>query len=318
MKRKLCQPFEKLNKLFDQPFEKVDNPVKKRFFKKILLGSYISWVPYVQHTEYFIIGLDEDNTVHLFDKEHETVILIHDVKDIFSVKDSIHGINLNGKLITIYVGTDDPAGYILTIVPQFEKAFTFYNAYFVTATDKNTYFFLCKGNGFITPIKIPHYLKRIIWRSYDIDDIFYRIYIGIDHNDQFCVILEDNTICSLGRCPEEEMLRLLGDNFEKQQINDMIKELLHGKKEEMVIDCLGKKIDVKMIRDSDVGIAADKDGRVYFSGSDKNKVIDTDNESYEWIESPYFIKVKPKTKKKQQDKLFNLLKMKKNCDLIFF
>jgi hypothetical protein len=309
MKRK----FDEIVKKDDQPVQPVkkdDKPVEKRFFKKILFGKCAST------GESCIIGLDENNTVHLFDKERKKTIFICDTKNVFEANNYIYGIDLNGKLFSIRKDINKPAVYS-EIDLQFEKMFCFPNAFFANTTDKNTYFSLIAKDNIPKPIKIPYYLKKIIKKSYVKDDKTYHIYIGIDHNYQFCIIGKDSTMYGFGRYPKEDMIRLLINKFTEKEIDDMINELLYEKKEERIIDCLEKKMDVKMIYDClNFSVAADRDGRVYFGGKEKYQFIKTDDKSDGWIETPYFIKVKTKTKKKQKDKLFNILKLKKNCDLL--
>jgi hypothetical protein len=302
---------------------------KKIFFKKIVFLSRWAY------------GLDENYNLYRFDNDEMKLFIKSDVKNIFNNESNDYkrafGIDLNGKLFGIL----DPEIYYFNFNLQVEKLFILGDLFFVNTVDKNTYYFYhYTGNIKTTeviPKKFPYYLKKIFLYascvSNDLSDT-YEIYFAMDHNNQFYMwkMIPINTIekinC-LGRNPIKQMIQLLNEYLpenivrrplseEKDEdgINDFIKEFLYGK-EEFTIYCCDKEVSVKMVYNTrDLKMATDRDGKVYLGEYHKGLFIDIGRKLDRWVESPYFIKKKPKfTRKKQQDKLFNLLKNGKNCDL---
>jgi hypothetical protein len=307
----------KYKRKLDQTIEIVDDEWKKprkRFFKKIIFGRV------------FIFGLDEKEHVFVINR-NKMKFIKSNVKNIFGYGDNIFGIDLDGTLFRInqyYLWHLYTFGDYcnVKINLRIKKMFIFNCAFLVNTIDGNTYYLRHTEGRIQIQKKFPYYFKRIIRRAADPFFTYVYAFIGVDDYDRFCLFHTGEEIHDLGRNPKEEISKLSDMKFTKQKIDDIVRELLYGK-EEFTIDCLGEKIDVKMIYNSsgvddpDIKVAVDRDGKVYFKGKGKYKFIYSDTRSNKWDESPYFIKIKPKTKKKQQDKLFNLLKDKKNCDLLF-
>jgi hypothetical protein len=306
---------------------------RKRFFKKIVFLSCWAY------------GLDENHDLYRFNVREMELISKSNVKNIFNLDCGDYkcafGIDLNGKLFEIL---DSEICYF-DLNLQVEKIFPFEYKFFVNTVDKNTYYF-CNYIGKFrswkkTPNKFPYYLKKIfLYASCDSNDLSdtYEIYFAMDHNKQIYMwkMIPINNkiekINCLGRNPRKPMIKLLNEYLpenivrrplseekDEDKINDVIKEFLYGK-EEFTIYCCDKEVSVKMVYNSrDLKMATDRDGKVYLGEYHKSLFIDINGKLDRWVESPYFIeikhKLKAKTKRKQQDKLFNLLKNGKNCDL---
>jgi hypothetical protein len=311
-KRKQKQKQQKLNQSVEEikPVEEI----KKRFKKIVFL-------------DYWAYGLDENHDLYSFDRT-QMILFKSEVKNIFGCDNdgaSIFGIDLNGKTFKNSIMSDYSLQY-LDIDLKMEKMFVLPNLLFGNATDGNTYSFYFdtyRRNQIKT--KLSYHFKKmtaINYPGYVNDQISsFRVLVAIDYHDEFYVWghlpqqYKEKFHC-LGKNPREQMIKLLDNKVINEVIDKVISELLYGKKE-FVIKCSGKKIDAKMIYNtSDIMVAADRDGKIYFTGPEKNRFINVNTWAWEWSESPYSIKPKPKfTKRKQQDKLFSLLKNEKNCDL---
>jgi hypothetical protein len=304
--------------------------MKRKTFKKIVFCEYSAY------------GLDENHDVYVFDSKIMKLYKSK-VKNIFGCGGPMFGIDLDGETFKNSIINDYEFQY-LGINLKMEKMFVFPRILFGNATDGNTYSFwlfgdesdgctysFCNINRIReTKTKFSYHLKKMTMIKY-LDDVNYeisafRIPIAVGYHDEFYIWGQLPNQCKreihcLGKNPREQMIKLLDNKVINEVIDNVISELLYGKKE-FVIDCSGKKIDVKMIHNtSDIFVAADRDGKIYFKGPEKDRFIKVDKYSkweLEWSESPYLIKPKPKfTRKQQQDKLFHLLKNGKNCDLSF-
>jgi hypothetical protein len=304
MKRKRTQKQKRKQKQkkINQPVKPVEEvkPVKEvKKFKKLAFS------------EYYAYGIDENHDVYKFDA-NKMELFKSKVKNIFDFEDDVFLIDLDGKLFK----TNDSFSNCLECSNlktnlKFKKVFASGNRIFANTMDGNTYYLHLNEEKVIFEKKLPCHLKKITHKRslyHDPDDptqlVYSSIFIAIDYDNQFYMSgyytkEYSGKMHCLGKEPKEEMIKLLGDNFPKENIDNVISELLHGENE-FVIDCSGKKIDVKMIHGiCHLQVAADRDGRVYFKGYDKGIFSKVKYKySTNWTETPYFIEVKPKLKTK--------------------
>jgi hypothetical protein len=320
MKRKRTQKQKR-----KQPVEEVEKI--KRFFKKIVFG------------EYFAYGMDDNHDVYKFDA-YTIDLFKSKVKNIFDFEGDIFLIDLDGKLFRINESFY-PSCYRLETKLRFKKLFVFDNRIFGNTMDGNIYYLHLDGGygaNVLSEKKLPYHFKKIIYkkRIYDSDYgdqlIYDSFLIAIDYDNRFYMCQYYPSIYSgemhyLGRDPKGKMIVLCDEEPSKwdnepskwEIYDKAIWELLYEKKE-FTIDCSGKKIDVKMIHNyRDLKVVVDGDGRIYFMGDNQNIFSKVKHDFRNWIETSYFIEIthtlKAKTRKQQQDKLFNLLKNEKKCDL---
>jgi hypothetical protein len=319
----------------------------ERFFKKIIFGKYIAFALDENHDVYKICGkkmeVFKSNVKNIFSSDDDTF------------DENIFGIDLDGKLFKIYKVNSYPWTYTyIEINLRFNKIFVFPGVFFGNVNEGNvndgnnengkggrnimnekTYICRYTKSTIQTKKFFPFHLKWIIQKQYIghlLNFCMSYIFFGIDYNNTVCVSgdipnYEGCRICHIKRHPQKTLTKLLRNYFEEEEVVDILRELWY-KGNEDTITCSGKKIDVKFIYGYPIlnttafAAASDRDGRVYFYGIDKFKFINTNTKCDDWAESPYFIDANPtlkaKTKKKQQNKLFNLLKDEKYCDLIFF
>jgi hypothetical protein len=286
-----------------QPVEKV-----KRFFKKIVFS------------ESFAYGIDDNHDIYKFDA-YTIDLFKSKVKNIFGFEGDIFLVGLDGKSFKINESFYR-SRYRLETKLRFKKLFVFYNRIFGNAMDGNTYYLHLDGANVLSEEKLPYHFKQMIHKEYIYDNdhaqqfMYDSFLIAIDYDNRFYISgcypnKYSEEIGYIGRDLKEGIIKLSYSKWKNPG------ELLYEKKE-FTIDCSGKKIDVKMIHNyCDLKVVVDGDGRIYFMGDDKTIFSKVKYNLKNWMESPCFIEVKPKTRKQQQDKLFNLLKNEKKCDLSF-
>jgi hypothetical protein len=292
---------------------KLDQQIKERIerikLKKIVFGNSVAY------------ALDKHDDLYEFDA-NKYALVENNVKDISGSGDHIFG--TSAYLFKL------KEGRIMSCVGshlQFEKIFVFPGTIFGNTDREKTWIIrYAKDKGgndkILTQEKCLGYLKKVIQRSFTKENQVYDIFIGITHDKtiiydktrRFSIFYTKDEVCSIESIREEQVIRLLSNQFKEQEINDMIaelsnEELSNGEEKKFTIDCSGEKIEVKMIHNtSDFSAAVDKDGMVYFGGKDKYKFIYTENKSDEWVTSWYYLGgEESENKMKRLEKLCNLL-----------